>query len=401
MGIEHSVRFAGQSAAHHVHDRHNPRSLFLRLTRCGQRVRRLAGLRDRNKQIVFLDQRVAITELTGDIHLHRRAHHLLQQIFPHQPRMPRGAASHDPNPADCGKLFWRQTDIWQIRLAGIIGIPPAHRVEDRLRLLVNFLQHEMRKATLFRRGGIPGDLRQFPFHRASLDVNEMDIRRGHNRQIPLFEIRHITGMGQHRHDVGGDERRMGRCAHDQRAARARRDYRPRFPLRNDGQRITASHVLGRSSHRLSQLHARLEIFVDQVRDHFRVRFRVKLVSLVLQLLFQRLIVFDDAVMHEYATLRAVRMGILLRGLPVRRPTCVADPHGAGELFLLERLLKIGQLADTTPDFNLLALQHRNASRVVASILQLGQTADENRHRLLISHISDDSTHTSYLSPLFG
>src|SRR6476660_1016722 len=88
----------------------------------------------------------------------------------------------------------------------------------------------------------------------------------------------------------------------------------------------------------------------------------------------------------------MRVGVLFRGFPVRRPSRVADTYGAVECFLLERLLKIGKFADTAPNFNLLALQHRDAGRVVASIFQLGETTDQNRHRLLIAHVSDNSTH---------
>ena len=82
-----------------------------------------------------------------------------------------------------------------------------------------------------------------------------------------------------------------------------------------------------------------------MRHDFRVRFRMKLVALFFQLLFQRLIVFDNAVVHEHTAFRAVRMGILFRGLPVRRPSRVADSHRALELFFLERLLKIDEFAD--------------------------------------------------------
>ena len=274
--------------------------------------------------------------------------------------MPRGATGHDPDPSDSGKLFRRQSDIRQVRLAGLVGIAPAHRVENRLRLFVNLLQHEVWESALFRCGGIPGDLRQFPFNRLTLDIGEMDVSRGHDRHIALFEVSDVTCMGQHGHDIGRDEGRLGGCAHDQRTSRARRDHRPRFQLRNDGERITPSHILRGSSYRFGQLHALLEIFIDQMRHDLRVRFRVKLVSLFLQLLFQWLIVFDDAVVHEHAAFRAVRVGVLLRGLPVRRPSRVADSHSALEFFLLERLLKIGEFADTAPNFNLPALQHRDA-----------------------------------------
>jgi hypothetical protein len=54
----------------------------------------------------------------------------------------------------------------------------------------------------------------------------------------------------------------------------------------------------------------------------------------------------------------VRVGVLLRGFP-RVAHRVADSHGTLEFFLLERFLKIGEFADTAPDFDF-ALQHRDA-----------------------------------------
>ena len=72
--------------------------------------------------------------------------------------------------------------------------------------------------------------------------------------------------------------RLAVCAHDQWTSGARRDHRPRFPFGNDGERITPSHILGRSSYRLGQLHALMEIFIDQMRHDFRVCFRMKRVA---------------------------------------------------------------------------------------------------------------------------
>jgi hypothetical protein len=249
--------------------------------------------------------------------------------------MPRGATGHDPDAADCGKLLGRQSNVRQICLASIVGIAPSHRVENRLRLLVNLLQHEVRKPALFRRGGIPGNLRQFSFNRLSLDIGEPDICRGHDRHIALLEVGHVTGMGEHRHNVGRDETRLCRCSHNQRTSCASGDHRSRFPLRNDGKRITPAHILRGSPYRLGQLHALLEISIDQMRHDFRVRFRMKLVALFLQLLFQRLIVFNDAIVYKHAAFRPVRVGILLRGLPVRGPSRMTDSHGAVDRFRLE------------------------------------------------------------------
>ena len=66
------------------------------------------------------------------------------------------------------------------------------------------------------------------------------------------------------------------------------------------------------------------MLVDQMSDDLRVRLGLKFVALFLQLLFERLIVFDDPVVDEHAAVRTMRVRILLRGLPVCRPTGVAD-----------------------------------------------------------------------------
>ena len=73
-------------------------------------------------------------------------------------------------------------------------------------------------------------------------------------------------------------------------------------------------------------------------------------TLCLQLLFQRLIVFNDAVVHQHTALERCGWAFCSEGF-----SCVAHrvwliPTVPLEFFLPERFLKIGQFADTTPDF---------------------------------------------------
>ena len=93
---------------------------------------------------------------------------------------------------------------------------------------------------------------------------------------------------------------MFRASDDERTSGARGDDGLRFLLADDGERITPSHFFRRLTYGIGQLHALLHMFVDQMSHHLRVRLRLKFIALFLQLLLERLIVFDDPVVHQHA-----------------------------------------------------------------------------------------------------
>ncbi len=144
MGIEHPIRLTRQCAADHVHDGHHTRALRFRFPCRRQRVGCFARLGNRNKQVVLPDQRIAIAKLAPNIDLHRSPHHFLKEILANQPGMPGSPAGHNPDPLHRREFLRRESDVRQIGFSRLIGIPPAHGIENGLGLLVNLLQHEMR-----------------------------------------------------------------------------------------------------------------------------------------------------------------------------------------------------------------------------------------------------------------
>jgi len=88
----------------------------------------------------------------------------------------------------------------------------------------------------------------------------------------------------------------------------------------------------------------------------------------------------------------MRMGILFRWLPMGGPPSMADSDRSLELVGFERILKVDQLAHTPSDGNFFFLHNGDSRGVVTSVLQLRQSPDENRDRILIADVSDDSTH---------
>ena len=97
--------------------------------------------------------------------------------------------------------------------------------------------------------------------------------------------------------------------------------------RDHRQRKHAGQFLDGGAHRLFQV--ALEVLLHQVRDDFGVGLGLEHVAFVLQLLLQREVVFDDAVVHhdDVALAIAVRMGVLLGGTAVGGPARVADAEG--------------------------------------------------------------------------
>src|SRR5207247_8459319 len=66
-------------------------------------------------------------------------------------------------------------------------------------------------------------------------------------------------------------------------------------------------------------------------------------SILLELLFEREVIFDNAVVHEHAAVGALWMRILLRGFAVGGPPCMSESDCAAEAVPGQRLLEIGEL----------------------------------------------------------
>ncbi len=89
-----------------------------------------------------------------------------------------------------------------------------------------------------------------------------------------------------------------------------------------------------------------EVLLDQMRDDFGVGFGLESVALRLQLVLQRKIVLDDAVVHHHdvAGAIAVRVRVLFGGTAVRGPAGMADAVRPIERVDADGLFEIAQLA---------------------------------------------------------
>ena len=86
--------------------------------------------------------------------------------------------------------------------------------------------------------------------------------------------------------------------------------------------------------------------MNAVRDDLGIGLRAESVAGALQLGAQRLMVFDDAVVHDReAVPRGVRVCVALTRHPMRRPTRVSDADPAVERRTIERILQRLNFAD--------------------------------------------------------
>ena len=141
-----------------------------------------------------------------------------------------------------------------------------------------------------------------------------------------------------------------------------------------------------------------------MRDDFRVRLGLELVSRFLQRLLQREEVLDDPVVDDddLPGAVAVRVRVVLVRLPVRGPARVAHPERAFEVVLGQLRLEVRQLPLRAHDVHARALavstDDRDPRAVVPAILELLQSPDQNRDDVTIAYVADDSAHrTSVMS----
>ena len=134
--------------------------------------------------------------------------------------------------------------------------------------------------------------------------------------------------------------------------------------------------------------------VNAVRNDLGIGLRGKVVAQARQLLAQLFVILDDAVVDDGEPIaRDMRMRIALAGNSVCRPASVRNPDLAGGRSLLERVVEHLHLANGAQARQMArAVQHRDAGRIVAAILEPPQALHQNGDDIAFGDRSDNSTH---------
>ncbi len=225
-------------------------------------------------------------------------------------------------------------------------------------------------------------------------VNHLHAGAVDRRDVALLQEHEPARHGQQRRDVRGDEVLALAQAHDDRAACACQHDGVRVLLGHDRKRIGAVQLAHGRLHGVEQALARVEVHVHPVRDHLGVGLGAELVATALQVVAQRLVVLDDAVVHDGdAVARDVRVGIALARHAVGRPAGVRDAELAVHRALVERVAQFLHLADGAQPAHLLAtVQHGDAGGVVAAVLEALQPLDQDGDDVAVSDRTDDAAH---------
>ena len=130
-------------------------------------------------------------------------------------------------------------------------------------------------------------------------------------------------------------------------------------------------------------------------DDLGVGFSDKLMIGLAQSLFQLQIVFDDAVVNDDDAPGAIamRMRVLFSRPAVSGPARVADAVGSIERTQANDFFEVAQFSFGAPNLEIVAfINDGDAGRVVTAILELAQAVNDQRHNLLVSNVTNNSTH---------
>ena len=133
-----------------------------------------------------------IAELAGDIHFHRDAQILFQQVLAKTSGMVGGAAGHDVHHAQLIQPIPIELQLAQVDPA--FTQAGADGLLERLGLLHHFLHHEVLISALFGGGYIPGHVEYFFVNRLAVAVVKADIVPGQQRDLAVFHQVDVTGQ---------------------------------------------------------------------------------------------------------------------------------------------------------------------------------------------------------------
>jgi hypothetical protein len=135
-----------------------------------------------------------------------------------------------------------------------------------------------------------------------------------------------------------------------------------------------------------------------VGDHLGVGLRLEPVPFGEETVFDLEVVLDDPVVddHQRAVAVGVGVGVLLRGTAMGSPARVADAERAGQRLLGQHPLEHLDAPGGAPDVKRALVEHRDARRVVATILEPLQSLDDDADRALVTDVADDPAHGASL-----
>ncbi len=345
--------------------------VLLDVAQRGERVGRLARLRNDDRETPTIDRRLAVSIFRRDIDLDRETGEPLDPVFGDEPGHMGGAAADDRDAAQGFRVNGPDKRFQpHCRHVDVMG----ERVAHDFGLLVDLLRHEVAVIALLRQQAA----RRVPLN-AALDrlartVVEVSRLAAQDDPIALFEIGDAVGERGERQRIGAEIHFSVAIADRERGALPRADQKIVLALEQIDEREGAAEAPKRRMHGLGGRLALGELVLDDEGGDLGIGLGRECVALRGQFLAQRLEILDDAVVHDGEARRGVRMGVRFVRLAVGRPARVADADRARQRRRRELRLEVLELALGAPALDPAVFERRDPGRIVAPDIRAASSA---------------------------
>ena len=295
-GVEHFVRFTGNTAAYHIDDCHCGYAFFFCKSQCSQCICCLARLADNDYQCFLIERHLPITELRCEFHTHWDIRYIFQHILSSHANMPCGTAGND---IDLLKVLdFILSDFHAGQVDSTVLDDRVQGILNCFRLLMDLFHHEMLKAALFRRLCVPLNFRSLLLDFITVQIVEVSFTRNEPCELKISDVVHIASVFQNCRDIRSYIGFAIRNTNDHRAILTRHPNLTRIIPEHQFKSVGATDTYHRLSDGINRTEVVLFIIVvHQLDDHFRIRLTIECITVLQQLFFQFGIVLDDAVMY--------------------------------------------------------------------------------------------------------
>ena len=278
----------------------------------------------------------------------------------------------------------------------IFGDAAAHGIFDSLRLFVDFLEHEVFKAALFSCFSIPVDFKDLLGNGLAFEVRDPDIILHDDGDFPIVHDVRLAGVAEDGRNIRSDVIFPLAEADDEGIVFLAANDLIRFKLAHEDQRIGTAQTgqdLADGAGEISVIHVGAE-----VRDDFRIRFRLEVIPFFEEFFLQFHVVFDDTVVDDGEVPLFIRMGmgIDVRRAAVCRPAGMTDAQCPYDGVSLNFFSQIDQTACFFADSDGAVMIDGDTGRVITTIFQLGQSIHQKIRCFSISDVTYNTTHSYIL-----
>ena len=402
--VHAGVGLTRDARSHHVDDAQGGGALELQFAQRGHRIGGLPRLAEHDAERVALNDRIAVAQFAGVLHLGRHARQFLEQVLADQAGVPGGAAAGQDHALEAGQFAFAVGEAAQHHLALGEVDAPAQRVAQRRGLLVNLLAHVVAVAVEldFLQPHLEGA--DALAERDVVDGGDAQAVAGQQRDLVVVQVDDLARMLDYRRAVRGHHMLAVADADQERAAAARGDELVGIVAAQHQQAEGAAYVVQGAPHGREQV-ARLAVAAvvveesDELREGLGVGVADRIDALLGEEGADRPVVLDDAVVHhgDGAARIEVGMGVALRGGAVRGPAGMRDAGGAGWVLGGHRAGQIVDLAHRAmPVQHAVFVEGRYARRVIAPVFQAPQRGNQQLRGRTRPDVSHDTAHISPL-----